>query len=142
MQEQLFACSDLILQKLDSVESYPIDAFSPELQGKGVNNLVFQKTLKLLEYENLIEINSNRGVRLTGKGISFVLKAVSIRFYFEHLDHMKKLEKDVKDIQIRFQNSGIRRDERQRWQFWLTLLLGAGGFILGIINFIKGIFLP
>jgi len=50
--------------------------------------------------------------------------------------------KDMQTEQRIFWQSGIDRDNRQRWQFWLTLLLAAGGFLLGIINFVKDISLP
>ena len=61
---------------------------------------------------------------------------------------LKKLEaellvlKDMQAEQRTFWQSGIDRDNRQRWQFCLTLTLAIGGFILGIINFVKSIVLP
>jgi len=69
MYKELIQTSDLIIKTLDSVESYPIDAFAPELQKIGISDLVFQKSLRLLEYENMIQENGKKGIRLTGKGI-------------------------------------------------------------------------
>ncbi len=63
------------------------------------------------------------------------LQIQDLKFRMETIEEMQKQQKV-------FWESGIRRDNRQRWQFWLTLILAAGGFLLGIINFVKDIILP
>jgi predicted transcriptional regulator len=60
----------------------------------------------------------------------------------QDLEFKIKTIEDMQERQKVFWESGIERDNRQKWQFWLTLMLAAAGFILGIINFAKDIFLP
>ncbi|MEZ4942582.1 MAG: hypothetical protein R3D58_17035 [Saprospiraceae bacterium] len=60
----------------------------------------------------------------------------------QDLEFRMKTIEEMQERQKVFWDSGIRRDNRQRWQFWLTLILAAGGFLLGIINFVKDIILP
>lgn len=49
--------------------------------------------------------------------------------------------KQMQNEQRFFWQSGIDRDKRQRWQYWLTLFLAGGGFLLGVINFVKDVLL-
>lgn len=50
--------------------------------------------------------------------------------------------KDMQQEQRIFWKSGIERDKRQKWQFWLTILFVFGTFVLGILNLWKALLLP
>lgn len=47
--------------------------------------------------------------------------------------------KDMQQEQRIFWKSGMERDERQKWQFWLTILFVFGTFVLGILNLWKAL---
>lgn len=125
---------------------------------------------EFLRIDGFIEIYKEHGqdmYKLTDKGLTYKRDG---KYYSDYLKEQqekeaKQTEKDerdekTKDAQLQkleaelavlkdmqneqriFWKSGIDRDNRQRWQFWLTLFLAAGGFIMGIINFVKDIILP
>jgi predicted transcriptional regulator len=59
----------------------------------------------------------------------------------QDLEFRIKTVEEMQERQKVFWESGMDRDNRQKWQFWLTMILAAAGFLLGIINFAKDIFL-
>ncbi len=108
--------------------------------------------------EDLIKFNSGM-IFLTPKGEQFQKSGKS---YADYLDEKRKkaerdeLHKDlqIKDLEIKlksveemqerqkvFWESGIARDNRQKWQFWITWFLSGAAFLMGIFNLIKDLYI-
>lgn len=107
-----------------------------------------RRIAKYLVDEGLIKVYGGF-INLTPKGEQFQKSGKS---YADHLTEKKmKADRDDrhKDLQIQdletklnlMNAEQLKFWHRQRWQFWLTLILAAAGFLLGIINFIKSIIL-
>ncbi len=55
----------------------------------------------------------------------------------QKLQHEVETMKKQFETLITFQKSGIARDHRQKWQFWITVVISLIALILSIVNFIK-----
>lgn len=47
--------------------------------------------------------------------------------------------KDMQNEQRKFWQSGIERDKRQRWQYWLTTLVAGAAFIIAVLSLLADI---
>ncbi len=52
-----------------------------------------------------------------------------------------KVIKDMQNEQRVFWQSGIERDKRQKWQFWITWFLSGAAFLMSIFNLIKDLYI-
>lgn len=64
------------------------------------------------------------------------------KLQIEELEIKVKSLEDMQERQKTFWESGIERDKRQKWQFWLTLFLAGAAFLMSVFNFVKDIILP
>lgn len=60
----------------------------------------------------------------------------------QELEIKVKTLEDMQERQKAFWESGMERDRRSKWQFWLTLMLSGAAFILGVINYLKDMIIP
>ncbi len=135
-----------------------IRTFSMNAKGMGGGPKDTIRIAKYLVDEDLIKFNSGM-IFLTPKGEQFQKSGKS---YADYLDEKRKkaerdeLHKDlqIKDLEIKlksveemqerqkvFWESGIARDNRQKWQFWITWFLSGAAFLMGIFNLIKDLYI-
>lgn len=158
MTQKEIEAADILIKGATSHGVLYTSLFHPD-EEKEAFRPITNVAVKYLKEEGLLEVfqhhESSFLYRLTAKGLDLQRSGKNYSDYLEeqkqkaerdnlHKDlQIQKLEaemlvlKDMQAEQRTFWQSGIDRDNRQRWQFWLTLLLAGGGFLLGIINFVK-----
>ncbi|MCB9315659.1 MAG: hypothetical protein H6569_05940 [Lewinellaceae bacterium] len=120
--------------------------------------------LKKYEFAKLSEQGVNKMYTLTPDGYDFALTKASFSKILQQEEtvKVKQLEKEeldwkhkslqieeltfrIKNIeemqtrQIQFWESGIRRDERQRWQYLLTTMISGAAFIIAVLSLLASI---
>lgn len=117
-------------------------------------------------FAKLSELGVNKMYKLTSDGYDFARSGKSFSEFLkqENDKKSKQLEKEeldwkhkslqieeltfrIKNLeemqarQITFWESGVRRDERQKWQYWLTTMVAGGAFIIAVLSLLSNILL-
>lgn len=144
MDPLTMAAANALIEKI-SKDFYFKGHFVEILRLAGIQQTHIEDAAKILQEEGLIKVFKH-GVHdeysLTGKAILLKQKKQNFTDYWTGKESQKSLSEQVAQLQQDFWKSGIERDKRQRWQFWLTFLIATAAFILSVINFVKSILLP
>ena len=112
----------------------------PELQPSAH----YQFLSKTLEKEGLIEVEHRAGhtwYKLTLEGHRVLKLPKGFQDYLTEKTAKEQEQKELADAkqakQEEFWKSGIQRDNRQKWQYWVTTAIATAALLLSIFNFIK-----
>lgn len=106
-----------------------------------------------LEGDGLLKIELYHGMHmkyiLTPKGQDLKSKGKNYTVYSQEKESRSERDDRHKDLQIldlEMKIDTMNKEQlmfwnRQRWQFWLTLMVAGAAFILSVINFVKSIVL-
>jgi len=140
------------------VADWIIRKFNMYARGSGDGPPGVRRIAEYLAAEGLITFKLGM-IALTPKGEQFQKTGKSYADYLE--EKRKKAERDdrhkdlqIQDLEIKlksveemqerqkvFWESGIARDNRQKWQFWITWFLSGAAFLMGIFNLIKDLYI-
>lgn len=128
------------------IADWIISKFNMNPRGSGELHPSNRRIAKYLVDEGLITFNSGM-IALTPKGEQFQKSGKS---YGDYLEEKKmKAERDDRHKELQIQDLETKLNlmnaeqlkfwHRQRWQFWLTIMVAGAAFILSIINFVKSL---
>ncbi len=154
MTVEQFQAADFIIQRA-TLEGRVFLAIYTDFKKSGGNGDVVKGTAEYLRHSGLIEIVDKKGIityKLTPKGIRLQTTGKGYAHFLEQESEKQRIQEEKekrdnihKDLQIQdletkltvMNQEQLQFWNRQKWQFWLTLMLAGAGFVLGIINFIK-----
>ena len=111
-------------------------------------NIKYHETNSIAISVNLLS-EGNRVKKLPNRYLDFIKelnkKTTDKKLKEQRDDNIKDLQlkelnwkiDKMQNMQTEFWQSGINRDNRQKWQFWLTIAVSALAFSLGLFNFFK-----